>query len=77
MEYIMDEFLPDEARGVLKDDTPLMTGSILDSIGIVKLVIFLEETYGVDFQADEVSVATMDTVSEIARIVQVKTEGSA
>jgi len=71
-EYILSEFLPGEDPETLSDDTPLITGGILDSIKIMKLVIFLEETHGVEFRAHEIAADYLDTLESIARIVQKK-----
>ena len=42
-EYVLSEFLPGEDPDSLRDDTPMVTGGILDSITSVKLVTFLED----------------------------------
>lgn len=76
-EYIMSEFLPGEDSESLSDDTPLITSGILDSIQITKLVIFLEETHGVEFRAHEITVDCIDTLESIARIVQMKIKENA
>lgn len=76
-EYILSEFLPGEDPETLRDDTPLITGGILDSIRITKLVVFLEETHGLEFQAHEVSAEYIDTLESIARMVQAKIEDNA
>ena len=41
--YILDKFLPGEDPADLTDQTPLITGGILDSIRTLKLVVFLED----------------------------------
>jgi len=71
-EYILREALPGEGSESLHDDTPLITGGILDSIKITKLVIFLEDAHGIEFQAHEMTTDSLDTVERIARIVQMK-----
>jgi len=71
-EYILNEFLPGEAPETLTEDTPLITGGILDSIKTTKLVMFLEDTYGIEFQAHEITADYIDTLENIARIVQAK-----
>jgi acyl carrier protein len=76
-EYILSEFLPGEDPETLGDDTPLITGGILDSISITKLVIFLEETHGVEFHAHEITADYIGTLERIARIVQTKLGGNA
>lgn len=71
-EYIVKEFLPGEDPDNLTDSTPLVTGGIIDSIGTVKLVAFLEDRYGVEFQAHEIAVEHLNTLSDIANLVQAK-----
>jgi len=42
----LSAFLPGESPDELNDETPLITGGILDSISTLKLVVFLEEQFG-------------------------------
>ena len=70
--YIMSEFLRGEDPKTLGDDTPLITGGVLDSIQITKLVIFLEETYDLEFQVQEIAADRIDTLESITRTVQKK-----
>lgn len=71
-EFILSEFLPGEDPNELTDTTPLITGGVLDSIATLKLVLFLEETYGASFQAHEIDAEHMDTIADIDRLVQAK-----
>jgi acyl carrier protein len=68
-EFILNEFLPGEDPSELTDTTPLVTGGVLDSIATLKLVLFLEERYGVSFQAHEIDPEHMDTIADIERLV--------
>ena len=70
--YIMEEFLPGEDPVELTESTPLITGGILDSISTVKLVTFLEERFGVNFQAHELSTEFLDTLDKISNTVSSK-----
>jgi acyl carrier protein len=65
--FIMTEFLPGENPDELTETTPLISGGILDSIATLKLVMFLEEEYGVSFAAHEIDKENLD---DLARIVQ-------
>lgn len=67
--YILDTFLPGEDPAELTDQTPLITGGILDSISTLKLVVFLEERFAVTVEAHEAGVEHLDSVDEIARLV--------
>lgn len=71
-EYILKEFLPGEDPDELEVDTPLITGGILDSISTVKLVAFLEERFGVEFQAHEMNADYLDTLSDITNTIESK-----
>ena len=74
-QYILRQFLPGEDPDELTDTTPLITGGILDSISTIKLVSFLEEEFGVTFQAHEMHADYLDTISEIANTVEAKQGG--
>jgi len=70
--FILAEFLPGEDADELQHDTPLLSGGILDSISTVKLVGFLEDTYGVEFAAHEISEDHLDSLDRVARLLQSK-----
>jgi len=70
--FILTEFLPGEDPDELKDDTPLITGGVLDSIATLKLVLFLEERYGVTLEAYEVDPEHLDTTADIVKLVRSK-----
>ncbi len=74
-DYILTKFLPGEDPNLLEDSTPLITGGVLDSISTVELVSFLEEQFGVEFEAHEMSADYLDTLDTIASTVQSKNAG--
>jgi len=71
-DYILREFLPGEDPDELGDQTPLITGGILDSISTLKLVNFLEDRFGIEIQAHEAGVEHLDTIEQIAALVATK-----
>ena len=70
--YILSEFLPGEDPEELTEGTPLITGGILDSITTLKLVVFLEERFGITVEAHEAGVEHLDSISQIAHLVAEK-----
>jgi acyl carrier protein len=56
---------PDE----LTETTPLISGGILDSIATLKLVMFMEEEYGVSFEPHEVDKENLDDLNSIVRLL--------
>jgi acyl carrier protein len=71
-EYVLSQFLPGEDPSFLTDSTPLITGGILDSIGSVKLVSYLEDQFGVSFDAHEVSIDHLDTIDLVVATLEEK-----
>lgn len=69
-DFILNEFLPGEDPNELTDTTPLITGGVLDSIATLKLVLFLEERFGVTLQAHETDAGHLDTIELIAGLVR-------
>lgn len=70
--FILEEFLPGENPDELTDDTPLITGGVLDSIATVKLVLFLEERFGVTLEPHELDPEHLDTTAYIDKLVRSK-----
>jgi acyl carrier protein len=67
--FILREFLPGEDPDELTDTTPLISGGILDSIATIKLVLFLEEQYGIKVEAHETDPEYLDTIASITQLV--------
>jgi acyl carrier protein len=70
--FILGEFLPGEDPSELTEETPLITGGILDSISTLKLVNFLEERFGVTIEAHEAGVDNLDSVGQIVKLIEEK-----
>lgn len=76
-QYILSEYLPGETASNLRDDTPLRTSGILDSMATLNLVSFLEQTFGITIDAHETGVEHFDRLEDIATLVTAKKGGSA
>ena len=70
--FILREFLPGEDPDELTVHTPLITGGILDSISTLKLVVFLEEHFGITIEAFEAGVEHLDSIGQITALVSHK-----
>ncbi len=71
-DYILTNFLPGEDPSELTNSTPLITGGVLDSIATLKLVVFLEDRFGVLVEAHEAGVEHLDSVGQIAALIASK-----
>ena len=74
--YILNEFLPGEDPRELTERTPLITGGILDSITTLKLVVFLEEHFGITVEAHEAGVEHLDSIRQIAGLIAEKKQAA-
>ncbi|MGA2202662.1 MAG: acyl carrier protein [Terriglobales bacterium] len=70
--YIADNFLLGAQRATLEDAMPLITGGIIDSIGMIGLVDFLESRFEVEFMPREIDVHSLDTVERIEELIRKK-----
>ncbi|MCK6456334.1 MAG: acyl carrier protein [Phycisphaerae bacterium] len=70
--HILAEFLPGEDPAALTDSTPLVSTGILDSIAVLGLVTYLESKFGITLEAHETDAQHLNTLTDIARLVQSK-----
>ena len=62
---------PEEA-GVSGAETRLLEGSAIDSLGLIELMTFLTETYGIEIDDDDFSAENFETIGTVARLVDRK-----
>lgn len=70
--FLLAEFLPGESAANLRDDTPLRTGGILDSVSTLKLVSFVEQRFAIEVEAHEAGVEHFDRITDIAALIRRK-----
>jgi acyl carrier protein len=61
----------------LLDDASLMDSGIIDSTGILELITFMETTYHVMIQNEEMIPENLDSVSRLARFLARKLDPAA
>ena len=69
--YVIEKFLFGDGDE-LKEDTSFLEEGVIDSTGILELVMFLEETYGIKIQDEELVPQNMDSLQNIALFLDVK-----
>jgi acyl carrier protein len=67
--FIVSEYLPGESPANLKDDTPLRTSGILDSVATLALVSYVEQQFGIEIDAHETGIEQFDRIEDIAALV--------
>jgi acyl carrier protein len=66
--FIQTEILFDDDSVSLTNETPLLDG-VLDSLGLMQLVAFLEEEFDIEVQDEEVTVEHFRTIADIEGLV--------
>jgi len=71
--FITSELMFEDSSARLSDDTPLLAGTI-DSLGLMQLISFIEEEFGVAIDDAEVTATNFRTVTDIERLVEQKVQ---
>ncbi|MCC6174885.1 MAG: acyl carrier protein [Chloroflexi bacterium] len=70
--FIIQNFLFDDATAMLPDDASLLETGVVDSTGVLDLIMFTEETFGILVADEDVTPENFDSVSSVAAYVQAK-----
>lgn len=74
-EFVVENFLFGE-DDQLKDDTSFLESGIVDSTGVLELVSFLEGTYDISIDDEELIPENFDSLKNIAQFLKQKLNGS-
>lgn len=68
-EFILESMAQPKGISEFSDDDHLMESGIIDSLGIFRLVSFLEEQLGVHVDDQEINIETLKSVNTIEQLV--------
>ncbi|MEG7522782.1 MAG: acyl carrier protein [Chromatiales bacterium] len=68
----MDNYLFTDDQSKLEDDNSFLETGILDSNGVMEIIFFLEDEYGVAISQEEMIPENLDSVSRIVSFVASK-----
>ena len=71
-DFVLSTYLQGESPEHLRDETPLITSGILDSLAVLGLVSFIEERFAIELDIYDTSIERFDRISEIAATVRAK-----
>ena len=66
VEYIRDEFVRNR-KAIIKDDEDLLSSGVIDSLGILKMVSFIEERFGIQIPGEDVVYENFCSVEAMSR----------
>lgn len=67
--FITENFLYARPNHTLASDEPLLAGGIIDSLGVMELIAFIEEELGVTVADTDVTEANLGSVDAVAHYV--------
>lgn len=70
--HVLSAYLPGESPDNLRDDTPLQTSGILDSLATQTLISFLEQQFGIELDVYDTTIERFDRIEDIVTTVMRK-----
>ena len=71
--FVLTNYLFTEDDTVLLNHASFMENGILDSTGILELIMFLHDEFGVDVHDEEMIPQNLDSVKAVVAFVELKT----
>jgi acyl carrier protein len=69
-QYVLDEFLPGVGAEELSADYDLRAGGVIDSLGLLRVVSWLETTFGIPVEEVEIAEQDFATLTSISLFVR-------
>lgn len=71
-QFVIDNFLFGQGNGNLRSDDSFLDKGIIDSTGVLELVVFLEEKYHIKIDDREFVPDNLDSINNLVRFVEAK-----
>jgi acyl carrier protein len=72
--FIAESLLYGSDASDLSDDASFLQEGIVDSTGVIELVLFVEETFGFEIEDDDIMPANFDSISSLATYIAQRAE---
>jgi len=70
--YVLREFIPDAQTEHLADDLDLVATGIIDSLGVLKLVSFIEMENGISIDPEDLDPDKLNTIDRMYQLINSK-----
>jgi len=67
--FIARRFAAEVGRRPLTADTPLFSGDLIDSFGVLELIAFLDRQFGIDIDPARHELSEFDTIAKICALL--------
>ncbi len=72
--YLLENFLFTDNQAALKDDDSFLAAGIIDSTGVLEIILFIEETFSIKVNDDDMLPENLDSVDNLVAFVGRKHE---
>ena len=69
-------YFKDKLNADVTSDTPLIEEQVIDSMGVMELISFIQETYEVELDMDDLTIENFESIRHIYELVMSKRDGS-
>lgn len=73
--FVADNFILDQSADDLSGDASLTASGVLDSMGVLELIMFLEERFGIHVPDEDTLPANLDSIDRIVGYVEGRLAG--
>jgi acyl carrier protein len=70
--YVSQELLDGSSGANLQADDNLLTSGLIDSLGIIRLVNFIEDAFDVDVRPEDITIENFRTINVIAEYLEAR-----
>ncbi len=70
--FIVENFLFGEDAAWLGEETSFLESGVIDSTGILEVITFIEETFGIHVEDDEIVPENLDSLKNLAAFLASK-----
>jgi len=70
--FIIDNFLFGDTSYALDDDVSLIESGVIDSTGVLELVTYIEDQFGLEMADSDIVPANLDSLVRIAAFIEAK-----
>ena len=71
-QYILSNLLFTDDESALQDSESFLDGGIIDSTGVMEIILFIEDTFGIKVNDDEMLPANLDSIDSLVAFIKRK-----
>lgn len=72
--FILENYLFTDDQSALADSSSFLDGGILDSMGILELIDYLDETFAIKVEGDELIPDNLDSIDSLIAFIGKKSQ---